>query len=109
MKFGPSIDLDNISDEFEGQGHRSKLKVIQLKNFIFRVLAWVFSMINGIKISCVYVGRISRMRTKILRMRLRNIIELYRDYSFHTREVQQHFSVFVSYNHPWSDIGILIS
>ena len=41
MKFGTGIDLDNISDEFEGQGHRSKVKVIQLKNVILRVFAWV--------------------------------------------------------------------
>ena len=27
------IDLDDISDEFDGQGHRSK--VLQLKNVIF--------------------------------------------------------------------------
>ncbi len=30
------IDLDNVSDEFEGQGHRSKFKVATLKNVIFR-------------------------------------------------------------------------
>ena len=33
-KFGTGIDLDEISDEFDGQGHRSKVKVIQLKNVI---------------------------------------------------------------------------
>ena len=31
MNFGTGVDLDNIMDEFEGQGHRSKVKVIQLK------------------------------------------------------------------------------
>ena len=30
MKFGTGIDLVNILDEFEGQGHKSKAKVIQL-------------------------------------------------------------------------------
>ncbi len=37
LKFGQRIDLDNISDEFEGQGHRSKVKVAMLKNVIFRL------------------------------------------------------------------------
>ena len=35
LKFGFSIDLDNISDFFEGQVHRSKVKVAMLKNMIF--------------------------------------------------------------------------
>ncbi len=34
-KFGGGVDLDNISDGFEGQGHRSKVKVTRLKNVIF--------------------------------------------------------------------------
>ncbi len=34
------IDLDNISDEFEGKGHRSKIKVTMLKNVIFRTYLW---------------------------------------------------------------------
>ena len=29
MKFDTRIDLDNTLDEFEGQGHRSKVKAIQ--------------------------------------------------------------------------------
>ncbi len=41
MKFGTGIDLDNILNKVEGQGHRSKVKVIQLKNVILRVFAWV--------------------------------------------------------------------
>ncbi len=52
MKFGTRIDLDNTLDEFKGQGHRLKVKVIKAKNVIFRVLALVFCVINGIKISC---------------------------------------------------------
>ncbi len=35
LKFGGGVDRDNISDEFEGQGHRSKVKVARLKNVIF--------------------------------------------------------------------------
>ncbi len=35
MKFGTGIDLDNISDELNGQGHRSKVKVIRPKNVMF--------------------------------------------------------------------------
>ncbi len=35
-KFGGGIVLDNISDEFEGQGDRSKVKVALLKNNILK-------------------------------------------------------------------------
>ena len=38
-------DLDDISDEFDGQGHRSKVKVAMLKNAIFGAsdgLAYVY-------------------------------------------------------------------
>ncbi len=35
-KFGRGIDLDKVSDKFEGQGHRSKVKVAIKKNVIFR-------------------------------------------------------------------------
>ena len=38
LKIGVTIDLDNISDEFEGQGHRSKVKVAMLKNVFFKLL-----------------------------------------------------------------------
>ncbi len=34
MEFGAGIDIDEISDKFDGQGHGSKVKVIQLKNVI---------------------------------------------------------------------------
>ncbi len=50
MKFGTGIDLDNTLDEFKGQGHTSKVKVIKLKNETFRVSAWVFYVINGMKV-----------------------------------------------------------
>ena len=36
VKIGRDIDLDKILDNFEGQGHRSKVKVAILKNVIFR-------------------------------------------------------------------------
>ncbi len=36
-KFGGGYDLDNISDECEGQGHRSKVKVTRLKSVISKV------------------------------------------------------------------------
>ncbi len=35
LKFSIGIDFDDISDEFDGQGHRSKVKVMRLKNVIF--------------------------------------------------------------------------
>ncbi len=35
FKFGQGINLDKFSDEFKGQGHRSKLKVARLKKVIF--------------------------------------------------------------------------
>ncbi len=41
LRFGVRIDLDNISDEFEGQGHRSKVKVAMLKNMILFSFLWV--------------------------------------------------------------------
>ena len=39
-KFGGGVDLDNISDEFKDQGHRSKVKVARLKNVISEVSDW---------------------------------------------------------------------
>ncbi len=50
MKLGTGIDLDNTLDEFKGQGPRSKVKVIQFKNVIFRVSVWVFYVINGMTV-----------------------------------------------------------
>ncbi len=35
LKSDMGIDLDNISDEVEGQGNRSKFKVAMLKNFLW--------------------------------------------------------------------------
>ncbi len=37
LKFSIGIDFDDISDEIDGQGHRSKVKVVRLKNVIFGV------------------------------------------------------------------------
>ena len=34
LKFGGGMCLDNIPDEFKGQGHKSKFKVIHLGNVI---------------------------------------------------------------------------
>ncbi len=34
-------DFNNISNRFEGQGHRSKVKVTRLKNVIFRLSDWL--------------------------------------------------------------------
>ena len=39
-KIGRDIDLDDISDEFEGQGHRSKVKITRLKNMILQSCRW---------------------------------------------------------------------
>ncbi len=36
-QFGTVIDLDDISDEFNGKGHRSKVKVTRPKKVISRV------------------------------------------------------------------------
>ncbi len=38
LQFGMNITIDDILDEFEGQGHRSKVKVVRLKNAIFGLL-----------------------------------------------------------------------
>ncbi len=48
-KFGTEIDLDDLSAEFDGQGHRSKIKVIQLTTVIFGFLAWVLCAIIGVR------------------------------------------------------------
>ncbi len=40
-KFDGGVNLDNISDEFEGQGHRSKVKVARTKKRDFRSFSWV--------------------------------------------------------------------
>ena len=37
LNFGTGIDLNKISTKFDGQGHRSKVKVTRLKNVIFWV------------------------------------------------------------------------
>ena len=37
LKFGTGVDFDDISDEYNGQGHRSKVRVAMLKNMIFGV------------------------------------------------------------------------
>ncbi len=44
LKFGRNIAFDNISSKFEGQGHRSKVKVAILKNVIFRLFLMVWPM-----------------------------------------------------------------
>ena len=36
FEFAADIAFNNISDKFEGQGHRSKVRVAILKNVIFR-------------------------------------------------------------------------
>ncbi len=35
MRFGGDIYHDNIEEEFDGQGHRSKVKIDMFKNMIF--------------------------------------------------------------------------
>ena len=35
MKLGVEIDLDDLSSDFEGQGHGSKVKVNRSRNVIF--------------------------------------------------------------------------
>ncbi len=35
LKIGTGIGTDDLSDKFDGQGHRSKVKVARLKNVIF--------------------------------------------------------------------------
>ncbi len=41
-KFSVMVDLDNVSDEFEGQGHRSKFKVATLKKRYFQTFLWCY-------------------------------------------------------------------
>ena len=44
LKFGRNIAFDNTLDKFEGQGHRSKVKVDIFKNVIFRLFLIVWPM-----------------------------------------------------------------
>ncbi len=48
------INLGDILDEFEGQGHRSKVKVTRLKNVIFLAL-------DGV--ACVDTRKMTAKRT----------------------------------------------
>ncbi len=42
MKFATGVDIDNILDEFAGQGHRTRVKVMRLKKHHFHdFLIWV--------------------------------------------------------------------
>ncbi len=53
-KFGGGIDFDNISDEFEGQGHRSKVKITSLKKVISEVsdgLVFVLSAMTRLHVA----------------------------------------------------------
>ena len=40
LKIGTHVHLDNISDKFGGEGHRSKVKVIKVKNVKFLFSAY---------------------------------------------------------------------
>ena len=94
-KFGTGIDLDNISEKFEGQGHRSKVKVIHLKKVIFRVLAWVLYVINDIMISCAVCTEFCACTHKCRAHECAKSQNMHASTNrFGTREVQQHFSVF---------------
>ncbi len=87
-KFGTGIDLDDISREFDGQGHRSKGKVIQLKKRNFGVLAQTFCSIFDISayngFMCTHTCAKSRNMCAST-----NWLGMW--------EVQQHFSVFFSF------------
>ncbi len=40
-KFGTGIDLDDILDEFDNKGHRSKVKVTRSKKVISGIISFV--------------------------------------------------------------------
>ncbi len=51
-KFGAGIDVDDISAKFDGQGHRSKVKVARLKNMIFRLSSHGVTYVNWTEPFC---------------------------------------------------------
>ena len=54
FKFGAEMHLDHISDEFDGQGHRSKFKVTRLKNVIFSQFYYPFLLYVTCYITVVF-------------------------------------------------------
>ncbi len=75
-KFGTAIDLDDLSDEFDGQCRRLKVKVIQLKNVILEFgpgFSVVYLTLVHAKVSPASMRRIPRMLMHILRLRMRQI------------------------------------
>ncbi len=52
LKFGRNIDSDNISDKFEGQGHRSKVNVAIWKNVIFRLFSYGMTYVHCTELFC---------------------------------------------------------
>ncbi len=48
LKSGSYVGLDNISDEFEGQSHRSKAKIIRLKKRDFLTVLLGGTCVNSL-------------------------------------------------------------
>ncbi len=83
-KFGTGIDLDDILDNFVGQGHRSKVKVTRSKN----VISMIFSIVCKDTKYDVMVWCLDVIWHHVT-SRLDTISNW-----FCTRAVQQHISVF---------------
>ncbi len=59
QKFGVGFDIDNISDVFKGQGHRSKVKVTRLKNVILDFQIWPMQYMK-----CIFVMHVKGLSGK---------------------------------------------
>ena len=82
LKVGIHIHLYNISNEFEGQGRRSKVKVIKVKNVDF--------LIFGILSENEVKGQVTGSRSKV---KVKGVITV----STGEREVSQRWGVFISF------------
>ena len=87
--FSTGIDLDNILDKFDGQGHRSKVKVTKAKKTLFPRFS---NLSEQILIPARYFDVMTSHDVMSQNDVRSKIIQLVRRAG--TREVQQHFSVF---------------
>ncbi len=91
-KFSKDIDLDNISDELEGQGHRSrspskKTCLYVMFHIFLHVLVWCHGIMYGV------VTSYDVTRSKVISLKGARVWGI----NTPTREVQQHFSVFFNW------------
>ena len=93
LKFGTRIKDRHISDKFEGQGHRSKVKVTRVKNVKITVFSLVSEIWSKVKVTWVKVTKVKvigqghRVKVKVVWGVL---------YAIDSREVR-HAGVFINF------------